>query len=84
MERLAGLNVRSFNPTEVFTEIISHCLGQKCKKGAYIDEKIFMVLLKTVFSPANLSPFTVIVASHTTVHVHMQVYIHEQLKKHSG
>ena len=29
-ERFAGPNVRVFNPFEVFTEIISRCLGQKC------------------------------------------------------
>ena len=30
MERFAGLNVRRFNYIEVFAEILSHCLGQKC------------------------------------------------------
>ena len=30
VERFAGLNVRSFNPIEVFTEILLRCLHQKC------------------------------------------------------
>ena len=30
MGRYAGLNVSGFNPIEVFTEILLHCLGQKC------------------------------------------------------
>ena len=30
MERFAGLSIHSFNPIGVFTEILSHCLGQKC------------------------------------------------------
>ena len=30
VERCAGLNVCSFNPIEVFEEILSCCLGQKC------------------------------------------------------
>ena len=50
MERFAGPNVCSFNPTKAFTEILSHCLGQKClllKRGAYIHGKTFVVLLKT-------------------------------------
>ena len=49
VERFAGLNVRSFNPTEVFGEILSHYLGQKYfSRGAYIHGKNFTVLLKTV------------------------------------
>ena len=46
VERFAGLNVHGFNPTEVFTEILSYCLGQKClllKRGAYIHRKTFAV-----------------------------------------
>ena len=30
VEKFAGLNVRGFNPNEVFTEILLHFLGQKC------------------------------------------------------
>ena len=29
-ERFAGLNVCVINPIEVFAEILSHCLSQKC------------------------------------------------------
>ena len=29
VERFAGLNVCGFSPIEVFTEILSHCPGQK-------------------------------------------------------
>ena len=50
VEKFAGLNVHGFNPTEVFTEILLDCLGQKCllvKRGAYIRRKKFAVLLKT-------------------------------------
>ena len=52
-ERFAGLNAHIFNPNEVFTEIFSHCLGQKClfsiiKESTYIHGKSFAVLLRTV------------------------------------
>ena len=50
VEKFAGLNFRSFNPTEVFVEILLCFLSQKCllvKSGAYIHGKPFMVLLKT-------------------------------------
>ena len=30
MENFAELNLHDFNPTEVFTEILSHFLSQKC------------------------------------------------------
>ena len=30
MERFAGLHICSFNPIEVFCEIVLRCLGQKC------------------------------------------------------
>ena len=30
VERFAGLNIRSFNPIEVFTEILLCYFGQKC------------------------------------------------------
>ena len=42
MERFGGLNFCSFNPTEVFEEILSNCLGQKClllKRGTYTQGK---------------------------------------------
>ena len=29
-ERFAGLNIHGFNPTEVFVEILLHCLDQNC------------------------------------------------------
>ena len=64
VERFTRLNVCGFNPTEVFAEILSHCLGQKC---LYIREVlIFTGKLSQYswkpwkFSPANLSPFTVL------------------------
>ena len=53
-ERFAGLNVRGFSHIEVFVEILSRCLGQKCflfsiiKRGVYIHGKTFVVLLKTM------------------------------------
>ena len=54
VERFAGLNFHSFNPTGVLVEILLHCLGQRCllfsiiKKGAYIHRKTFAAPLKTV------------------------------------
>ena len=52
-ERFAGLNAHIFNPNEVFTEILLHCLGQNClfsiiKESTYIHGKSFAVLLKTM------------------------------------
>ena len=50
MEKFARLSVRGFNPTQVFMEICSCCLGQKCllvTRGTYIHGKAFTVLLKT-------------------------------------
>ena len=50
VEKFTGLNLRGFNPTEVFAEILSCCLSQKClllKSDAYIHGKTFTVLLKT-------------------------------------
>ena len=38
-ERFAGPNVRIFNPTEVFAEILSRCLGQKCLLFSMIKER---------------------------------------------
>ena len=60
-----------FQPLEVFVEILSRCLGQKCLLFIIIKESHLYVftgkfsryswkLWKTqMFSPANLSPFTV-------------------------
>ena len=51
VKKLTGLNFCGFNPTEVFTETVSHFFSQKClllKRGAYIHEKTFAVLLKTM------------------------------------
>ena len=39
MERFDGLNVRSFSPIEAFTEIPTHCLGQKCLLISLIKER---------------------------------------------
>ena len=38
-ERFAGLNVHIFNPIEVFAEILSRCLGQKCLLLSLIKER---------------------------------------------
>ena len=46
MEKFAGLNIHSFNPTEVSAEILSHFLSQKClllKSGTCIDGKTSLV-----------------------------------------
>ena len=60
-ERFAGLNICGFSAIEVFMRS-AHYLVQ-LKRGAYIPQKTFMVLLKTwkkqKFSPANLSLFTI-------------------------
>ena len=45
-----GLNFCIFNPTKVFTEILSSFLSQKClllKRGTYIHGKILVMLMKT-------------------------------------
>ena len=58
VEKFTGINFHGFNPTEVFAEILSCFLSQKClllKSGAYINVKTLVVLLKTA---ATLSPFT--------------------------
>ena len=51
-ERFTGLNICGFSAIEVFTEILSRCLGHKylvqLKRGTYIHGKTFAVLLKTV------------------------------------
>ena len=53
-KRFTGLNVHVFNPTEVFTEILSCCLGQKCLLFSIIKERylysweIFCGTLETV------------------------------------
>ena len=39
LERFARLNIRSFNPIEVFTEILLHCLHQKCLLFGITKEK---------------------------------------------
>ena len=39
VERFAGLNVRSFNSIEVFLEILSNCLGQKCLLFIIINKR---------------------------------------------
>ena len=50
--RFAGLNIRSLNLIEVFTEIswpevLKYCLV-KLKRGAYIQGRTLAVLLKTM------------------------------------
>ena len=50
MEKITGLNFRSFNSIEVFTDKLSRFLSQKClilKSDAYIHRKTFAVLMKT-------------------------------------
>ena len=44
MQKFAGLDFHGFNPTEVFAEMLSCFLSQKCllrKSGAYIHGKNF-------------------------------------------
>ena len=56
--KFARLNFCGFNPTEVFVEILSHFLIQKCsllKSGTYIHGKTFMVLLKATKKPETLA-----------------------------
>ena len=70
MERFAGLNIRGFNPIDLFTEILSRCLGHKCSSFSIIKErclyswKTFCYTLKnyegTKISPAILSMFMVV------------------------
>ena len=40
VERFIGLNVCSFNPIEVFAEILSVCFGQKCLLFSKIKEPV--------------------------------------------
>ena len=72
MERFAGLNVCGFSLIEVFVEILLHYLGQKyslfsiIKERCLYSQKNFRGTLENheklqKFSPANLSPITVIV-----------------------
>ena len=69
VERFAGLNIHSFNPTGVFMEILSRCLGQKCllfsmvKERCLYSRKNFCSTFENVksASPANFSRFTVYV-----------------------
>ena len=49
-EKITGLNFCGFKPTEIFADILSRFLSQKClllKSGTYIHGKTFTVLLKT-------------------------------------
>ena len=66
VERFAGVNVRGFNPIEVFVKIPSKCLLECLlfsiikERRAYIHVKPFAALLKSrKFTPANLSMFKV-------------------------
>ena len=40
VEKFAGLNVHGFNPTEVFTEILSNFLSQKCLLLNFLREAL--------------------------------------------
>ena len=42
-ERFAGLNIRSFDPTEVFTEMLSRCLGQRCLLFSIVQVHIHVI-----------------------------------------
>ena len=42
MEIFTELNVHGFNPIEVFMEILSHCLGQKCLLLSNIEVLILL------------------------------------------
>ena len=52
VEKITGLlNFHGFNPIEVFADILSYFLTQKClllESGTYSHGKTFAVLLKTV------------------------------------
>ena len=39
MEKFAGLNTHGFNSIEVLSEILLHCLGQKCLLFSIIKER---------------------------------------------
>ena len=43
MEIFTELNVHGFNPIEVFMEILSHCLGQKCLLLSNIEVLILLL-----------------------------------------
>ena len=50
-EKFTGLNIHSFSPMKLFTEILSQCLGQQCLVFNYsykYSQENFAVLLKTV------------------------------------
>ena len=51
MERFAGLNVHGF---EVFTEILSRCLGQMCLLLSIIKERHLYSWEKFCGTPENL------------------------------
>ena len=38
-ERFPGLNIRCFSAIEIFTEILSHCLGHKCSLFSTVKER---------------------------------------------
>ena len=72
MERFAGLNICGFNPTEVFVEILSHCLSQKYllfKERCFYSQKNFHGTLE------NCGKFEIL-AQRIFPHLqHMQVTI---------
>ena len=85
MESFAGLNVHGFNPTKVFTEMLSTFLNQKWllfsiinQRCFYIHRKTFTVHLKTVktqkFSPVNLSICTVYQCLETSINFNVNFY----------
>ena len=38
-ERFPGLNIHGFSAIEVFTDILSHCLGHKCSLFSTVKER---------------------------------------------
>ena len=38
-ERFPGLNIHGFGAIEVFTDILSHCLGHKCSLFSTVKER---------------------------------------------
>ena len=78
VEKFTGLNICSFKPIKVFTEILLCCLGQKCSLFSYKEEILFTAKLSQYswkpwkFIPVNISMFTVhtrqIPCAHVPLH----------------
>ena len=82
------LNVHVFNPVEVFAEMCSCCLDQKCilfiiikERHLYIHRKIFTVFLKTVKN-VNVQPnesfpvYSIAICLLGDLYQHGCIYIH--------